>query len=233
MIPIPPITYLFIFYLLLFLIPIGLSVEAPSPGGNLFWLIIAVINFVIFALTHYCTKSEGLTLNYGLIEICESGQSGCANITFVYMVPLLFIAYLLAVVATFRSFFKGRRFSQERWIAIVSKLGPGVQYGPIVNAISDELAKSPNRPDLYLRRAEEYEKCGLYELAIADYDKVLSFQYSNADVLFRKGRICEELGRIREAIIAYNLFMQFGSKEDKERRALVQEWLTALEDQSD
>jgi tetratricopeptide (TPR) repeat protein len=228
MIPVPSVVYVFIVYFILFVVPLALSVKASSPVGTMLWLIVTAASIVLYSLTHHYTKSKGLTLNYGLLEICESKESGCANLTLVYMVPLLIVAYFLAVVATFGGLIKGRRFSQERWIAIVARLGQGIQYGPIVGEISVELEKAPNRADLLLRRAVEYERCGQAELAVADYDKVLSLQPRNADVLFRKGRLCEELGKTREAITVYRQFLHCASGEDQERRALVKEWLSDL-----
>ncbi len=228
MFEIPKVAYLYFLYLIIFLLPISLSIDARDHSGTVIWLIVEAVSISVFVLTDRRTKSKGLTLHYGLLEICESKVSGCANISLLYMVPLLLVAYLLAVLSALAGLFKGQNYSQERWIAIVAKLGHGVQYGPIVAAVSAEIEKSPNSVELYFRRAREYEKCGQTELALADYNKVLSLQPRNIEVLLRKGGLCEELGKRQEAIVAYRAFLYYAPAEDKERLGLVREWLSGL-----
>jgi tetratricopeptide (TPR) repeat protein len=229
---IPSIAYLYFVYLLLFLFPISMSIDASNQSRLIMWLTVEGLSIAIFALTHHYTRSKELTLHSGLVEICESRDSGCVNITFLYLIPMLLLAYLLAVMATLIGLFKGRQYSQERWIAVVTRLGRGVQYGPIVYDITRALTRAPNSADLYMRRAKEYEKCGEKILALADYEKALSLQYRNPDILFCKGRLCEELGRRRDAILAYRTFLSYASAVDGERKSLVRDWLKLLDEET-
>jgi hypothetical protein len=46
-------------------------------------------------------------------------MSGCANVTLIYLPPLLAFVYLIALYHSVVSLSLGRGYSQERWLALV------------------------------------------------------------------------------------------------------------------
>jgi tetratricopeptide (TPR) repeat protein len=61
----------------------------------------------------------------------------------------------------------------------------------------------------YIGRAKAYLDTKQYEQAISDYDKALELDPKDAWIYYHKAIACEESGRIREAIEAYNGVIQY------------------------
>lgn len=81
-------------------------------------LVVASGNLVLFAA--YATSSQQLSYFRGLDIIAASFMSGCANITFLYIIPVLFIMQLLALSYSLVGVLAGRTFSQTRWALLVN-----------------------------------------------------------------------------------------------------------------
>ena len=79
------------------------------------------LNAALFALVWRRSSSPTLGFFAGLSSIAGSMMSGCANITLIYAIPVLAFCSLLAIVATFRGFVRGRRFTQQEWIRLESR----------------------------------------------------------------------------------------------------------------
>ena len=54
-----------------------------------------------------------------------------------------------------------------------------------------------------------YGKVGRYEKAISDFNMAIEINPSYIDAYFNKALACEKTGRIREAVEAYNGFIQY------------------------
>lgn len=84
-----------------------------------FSILIIVINaFAVILIWYYNSVGE-LTFFKGLQAISGSLMSGCANITFLYLPFVLFGVYIIAGFNTLLGLFKGRLFTQERWVKLV------------------------------------------------------------------------------------------------------------------
>jgi hypothetical protein len=81
-------------------------------------LMIVAFNLILF--TAYATSSRQLSYFRGLDIIAASFMSGCANLTLLYIVPVLFLIQLWALMYSFVATIAGRRFSQHRWILLVN-----------------------------------------------------------------------------------------------------------------
>ena len=81
-------------------------------------LIVLCGNTVLFAA--YGTTSRHLSYFRGLDIISASFMSGCANITFLYILPVLFVMQMMALLYSIIGIFAGRLFSQTRWAILVN-----------------------------------------------------------------------------------------------------------------
>jgi hypothetical protein len=87
-------------------IPLGAyNPSAVSYGAFLasFWIpviAIAAVDLLLFVLVVFYYRSQGDSLRAELISVCEGASSGVANITILYIYPLLAVAYFKAVAKT-------------------------------------------------------------------------------------------------------------------------------------
>jgi hypothetical protein len=87
------------------------------------WLMLALVliaNALLFMGVAVFIASEDLDPWDGLVVLTASFMSGCANITIIYIIPVLTIVYLIAILKTVIGLFKGRAYTQEWWIRLVS-----------------------------------------------------------------------------------------------------------------
>jgi hypothetical protein len=104
--------------LIIFLWPLILAVVPESQTQGLFWLCL-VINSCAAILVWYYNSIDELSFFKGLRVISASLMSGCANITLLYLPFVLIVVYLIAAFNTFIGLFKGRSFTQEKWVNLV------------------------------------------------------------------------------------------------------------------
>jgi hypothetical protein len=88
--------------------------------SNLAVGILVVVSANALAFTWYQTSSARLSYFRGLDIVAASFMSGCANITFLYIVPVLALIQLLALCYSLAGLVAGRKFSQHRWILLVN-----------------------------------------------------------------------------------------------------------------
>ncbi|MFN2430458.1 MAG: tetratricopeptide repeat protein, partial [Cryomorphaceae bacterium] len=69
----------------------------------------------------------------------------------------------------------------------------------VVEDLSDEIIESPNDPNLYIKRALEYQKRKLFELALKDVDRALSIDPTVSYFHAVKGEIYFMQGNLRDA----------------------------------
>ncbi len=80
-----------------------------------------VLNTGIFIATAWSVSSSDLSFWRGLRLLCGSYESGCANITIVYIFPLLLFYYIKMTWVTWMSFQKGKSHAETWWIETISK----------------------------------------------------------------------------------------------------------------
>lgn len=225
----PNTFFLVMFYCVIFLPPIGLYLGTENWEDGSVYVLVQAVNVAVFAFVHIRTKSESLTLHWGLIEICEGSSTGNTLADFFWLVPVLLYAYIRAIAVTITGLIKGRPFTEEQWIKLVKKMGTGTQYGPMVAKLSSKIEQSPGDAQLYFERGVEYERNGQLEQAVKDFDKAVRLNLRHTEARLRKGRICEEMGDIREAVRTYNELIRYAGPDDQERVDFVREVLKDLE----
>src|SRR5258707_14159462 len=104
-----------IFWTIIFAWPFYLREIVSQP----FLGLLLVLNGVTALFVIYRCSSKGLHFVHGIDIIAGSLMSGCANITILYLPPLLIVVYLIALYHSLVSFFRGREYSQGRWLVMV------------------------------------------------------------------------------------------------------------------
>jgi hypothetical protein len=89
----------------------------------LLWILLFVTFVVDVALLIFVWRYNslpGLSFWKGLCVICSTMMSGCANITMLYIFPVLVVVYVIVVVHSLTGAVKGdRAYAQERWIGLI------------------------------------------------------------------------------------------------------------------
>ncbi len=84
-----------------------------------------MLNTSIFVAVIWSVSSENLSFWRGLRLLCGSYESGCANLTVIYIFPLLLFYYLKMIWVTWMSFQKGKFHAENWWIeTITNRLHP-------------------------------------------------------------------------------------------------------------
>lgn len=100
--------------------PVLLPLAFQEKISNLVIGILMVIACNLVLFNAYATSSPQLSYFRGLDIIAASFMSGCANITLLYIMPVLFFIQLWALMYSFVAIIAGRQFSQHRWILLVN-----------------------------------------------------------------------------------------------------------------
>lgn len=124
--PVYPWMYALVFITLLLTWPL----YVVSNFGIL--LLCLVINTSIFLTVVWFINSPELSFWRGLSLLCESYSTGCANITMLYIIPLLLAYYVLMIIATCKGFWQGKNYTKNWWIKTIYKRFP-------INARGDDL----------------------------------------------------------------------------------------------
>ena len=93
-----------------------------SSGMDLdfnFWGML-LINSMVIALVWYYNSVPALPFFKGLTAICSSMMSGCANMTLLYLPFVFFFLYVVILANTLVGLVKGRKYTQEKWVKVVS-----------------------------------------------------------------------------------------------------------------
>lgn len=82
---------------------------------------------------------------------------------------------------------------------------------------SDDLSKAvelgPNNGEAFYFRGFCYAELEQFELAIADFDKVIGFRPNFSTAYFYKGIILDRMNNKNEALSAYKMFLQYASHQ--------------------
>ena len=118
--------FFFLFFLLLLFPAI---IIAFTPYGNLpendirLWITAGTaysINIICLVLVWRNNKTSEITFWEGLSIISSTLMSGCANITILYIFPVLLITYFILLANTIIGFFKGKEYTQAKWAGVVN-----------------------------------------------------------------------------------------------------------------
>ena len=92
----------------------------PLADHQLFVWLLLIVNIGLAALVRFYTTSITISFFHGFSLIASSMMSGCANITLLYVPPVLAVIYLEAVIQTLIGLSRGRVYTQVWWVRRVS-----------------------------------------------------------------------------------------------------------------
>lgn len=96
------------------------------------------INAILFGTTIWRLSSRELTYFSGLSSVGNRLESGCINLSIFYAIPILMLLCTFSVGIMLIGLLKGKRWSEERWIMVISPLGgPPPVVGKIIDVSSD------------------------------------------------------------------------------------------------
>lgn len=114
------------FFLVLFIlgVPIVFAVTmastAPSrAGGILTAALLLAFDLGQFLFVRHYNALPDLSFRQGLRVVCVSMSSGCANLTILYVFPLLGVVYAIASVNAVLGLIFGKASAQERWKKLI------------------------------------------------------------------------------------------------------------------
>ena len=76
----------------------------------------AILNTMAFALVWNFSSQPKCSFWKGLTSICGCQMSGCANITLVYIFPVLTYVYFRALFFSLLALAKGKEYSRQKWL---------------------------------------------------------------------------------------------------------------------
>ena len=117
MFPIGPGFYVVISFLLIIFWPF-LLIDTFSPEIVVF---IAILNTGLFTLTYYFCTNEFCSFYQSFRIIVAPTQSGCANITIIYAIPLIIGLFIYALLLSITGIFRGRLYTQTKWMNLVER----------------------------------------------------------------------------------------------------------------
>ncbi len=82
---------------------------------------VLLVNTTIFLAVAWFTHSPELSFWRGLRIICSSYSIGCANITILYIIPVLLVYYIRMMWATWMGFRRGKSYTEQWWQRTVSE----------------------------------------------------------------------------------------------------------------
>ncbi len=77
----------------------------------------------------------------------------------------------------------------------------GLSSDPVA-VLTDRIAENPNDPNLYVQRSLAYRSRGMFELALRDIDRAMSFDPSSSYFHFLQGETEFQVGNLRDARLA-------------------------------
>lgn len=139
------------------------------------WMALAG-NLAVLFFVRSRTETEELGLIRGFDLIAGSCMSGCANITILYLPPLMLMIYALVLLRSVLSLSRGRAYSQDRWIGLVEsfvKNRINAPLNPITHLAPPDihtLEINPDDPEGLLETASHFEMAGEWDRAMALYE---------------------------------------------------------------
>jgi ABC-type branched-subunit amino acid transport system permease subunit len=119
---IPPRFYVILFILVLLCVPAVLC--APFEAFQEIKAIycgLMLANALGLAFVWFFNSGPLLSFPKGLEIIASANISGCANLTMLYLFPVLFIVYCIAFYNAVVGLKKGKRYTERKWVEEVNK----------------------------------------------------------------------------------------------------------------
>jgi len=114
--------YIVLFILILLVIPVVISITFETINGfSTAYCGLTILNVLVLAFVWVYNSSPKLSFIKGLEIICNVNMSGCANLTMIYLIPILFIVYFVAFFNAVAGLVKGKKYTERKWIDEVSK----------------------------------------------------------------------------------------------------------------
>lgn len=190
--------YSALFWLLALAWPLFLKDRLVQPYLG----IVLALNAATALFVIYRCSSKELGFVRGLDVIAGSSMSGCANITILYLPPLLVVVYLLALYHSVVSLFRGREHSQGRWLALVEgfhRRRLNAPLDPLRGLSKTDPAKfefDPEDPQALLEAGSLWEADGEWGKAILLYERAAEGLRGQQDGIYAENCIL----RVREKI---------------------------------
>jgi len=86
----------------------------------IFYLGFFILNIIGMVFTFRYNSSSRLSFFKGLEIITSANMSGCGNLTAIYIYPFLFTVYCMAVFNAIMGLFKGKVYTEKKWLDEVS-----------------------------------------------------------------------------------------------------------------
>jgi len=86
-----------------------------------FWTVEAV-DVILLGFVWWATTNRDFNFWTSLLLIARRNQSGCFNLTVIYMVPLLLVMYVIGIVLSVIGIKAGKAWVERTWVRIVCKL---------------------------------------------------------------------------------------------------------------
>lgn len=117
-----PKYYIFVFLLLIFVLPaIFLSPMLIFKQTQILYLFLVIANLCGVEFTAQRNSSKPLSFLKGLEIITKANMSGCANLTLLYIFPVLVTAYSIAFFNALVGLKQGKQFTEQKWIQLVDE----------------------------------------------------------------------------------------------------------------
>jgi len=119
---IPAKFYVILFIFIFLVIPSFVSIPFDAIiGFPAFDCGLTILNVLVLAFVWIYNSSSRLSFTKGLEIISNVNMSGCANLTMIYLIPILFVVYFVALINAIVGLVKGKKYTERKWIEEVSK----------------------------------------------------------------------------------------------------------------
>jgi hypothetical protein len=81
---------------------------------------VLVLNLLVVGFVWRACSTRACSYWGGLKIVSASNMSGCANITILYLLPILAVMYILSLVVATLSLWKGRQWAGHQWVSLVN-----------------------------------------------------------------------------------------------------------------
>jgi hypothetical protein len=125
--PISAKFYGFLFIGMILLVPVLICLPLTIVSPALYWGLLLVNVFILVFVWSY-NSSPRLSFLKGLEIIARTNMSGCANLTMMYLFPMLFIVYCVALFNATVGLKRGKTYTERKWIEEVDKYEALQQY---------------------------------------------------------------------------------------------------------
>jgi hypothetical protein len=180
--------YSVIFWIIVVLWPFAFESRIGVP---LMWTL-AAVNAALIVLVVEKSSSKDIGFIGGMDLIAGSMMSGCANITILYLPPLMVGVYLIALFHSLVSLRRGRDYSQDRWRSLVESFQKNRMNAPL-NPLADRRRPledlDPFNPQDLLEGASRLEMEGEWDKAIELYGLAAEMLKDTQDGVYAKNCI--------------------------------------------